>query len=127
MEELSKYFTKNILSCIFSVACLVTPGILTVGIFNRALFLELDIIKLILLSCAIGIPTLAYFIVMFTLRMKNEDGPSYIIMGFMANMIVFSIALIIKIFIRDLTLRGFVIALIVGSLIFTVIIKDERT
>lgn len=132
MEKLVDFITANLIVCIMAIFGTITPGVLTIGIFNRELFLQLDFLKLIVLAGSISIPTLAflYGASMFALMNEGETifdiGGRYLILALVINMIIFSIAILIKIFYRDTTLEKYTYILIsscVGYLLLLYFIR----
>lgn len=54
-----EYITSKISKVMMVFIGVIVPGVLFLFIYERDLFMELDILKLLLLSCSISIPTYA--------------------------------------------------------------------
>lgn len=113
MEKLFDFIGKNFVTWIIAFFGIFAPGLLTIGIFNRDLFIQLDFLKLFCLSGAICLPTTAFLFVcmriMFTEeRTVFEMEEGYIAGAMAINLFVFSIGLLCKVMYRNLSLRGFV-------------------
>ncbi|WP_286080639.1 hypothetical protein [Parablautia intestinalis] len=116
MGKLIDLAGKKFATVVFLTIGTGVPGILTIAIFNRVLFCEIDTVKLILLSFAIGIPTVAvlFEVMINSLPGINMLGETETALNFacLENIIIFSVALLIKIFIKGLSLNHFVIILL---------------
>jgi len=56
MEKLVEYLTSKIGFTLYAIIGFILPGVLFIFVWNRTLFLEIDIFKLILLSISISLP-----------------------------------------------------------------------
>lgn len=127
MEKLVDFITENLSVCITAIFGTITPGILTIGIFNRELFLQLDFLKLIVLAGSISSPSLAFLfgVSMFALIDVNNTKPDIVreclMLALVINIFIFSIAILIKIFIRDITLEKYTCILIFSCLIYLIL------
>lgn len=67
MEKLVEFFTtkKGLIIFMISILGFVFPGMLFVFTFNRELFMEMEIIKLIILSCSISFGLFIVFFLLF--------------------------------------------------------------
>ena len=76
MEKLVEFFTtkKGLIIFMISILGFVFPGMLFVFTFNRELFMEMEIIKLIILSCSIsfGLFIVFFFAFLYWEYVKRE-------------------------------------------------------
>lgn len=112
MEKFVEYITENITPFIIGVLGLFVPGILTIFVFNRDFFIEIDILKLIALSIAISAPSYAFWV--FIGCLINKEGTIFDEWqpAFVFNLITFAIMLFIKIIWRNMTSTCFVIGIV---------------
>ncbi|MCI8661407.1 MAG: hypothetical protein HFG54_14385 [Lachnospiraceae bacterium] len=113
MEKLVEFFKDNILSVIIVVLGILIPGVSTVFLFNRELFINLDVIKLLILSACIT--TNSFVTIMFVVVLKSPfDYPKYVQMqiALMVNILIFLVMLLIKVFWRNLSIEQFIIGII---------------
>lgn len=124
MEKLVDFITENLTVFIMAIFGTITPGILTIGIFDRDLLLQLDFLKLIVLAGSISIPSLAFLfgISLFSLIDERNTRPDIIreslMLALVINIFIFSIAILIKIFINNITLEKYTCILIFSFLIY---------
>lgn len=125
MDNFIKFLSKNLSSFIFLTIGTMLPGMLTLAIFNRNLFLELDLLKLILLSCAVTCPTFCSIISVILstlpnllLELETKTAISY---AAASNNFIFTVALIIKIFFRSMELTVFCVILAFALIIVMII------
>ncbi|EXG86206.1 hypothetical protein K413DRAFT_3030 [Clostridium sp. ASBs410] len=132
VEKLIDFVTGNLIACIMVILGLITPGVLTIGIFNKELFLQLEFLKLIILAGSISVPTAVFFhtTLMFALGNEGETifdiGGNYVVAALIINMIVFSVALLIKVFYRDTTLEEFILILMFFCIISSILMYFEK-
>lgn len=62
MDEFMEYLTSKISKVMMVFIGVIVPGVLFLFIYERDIFMELDILKLLLLSCSISIPTYALLV-----------------------------------------------------------------
>lgn len=79
VEKLIEYLTNKITKVIMVFIGIVVPGILTLFIFKRSIFIEIDIFKQLLLSFAIGIPTYCLITVSYIIQEMIRYGSSKIL------------------------------------------------
>ena len=69
MDKLFEYLTSKIGFTLYAIIGFILPGVLFIFVWNRTLFLEIDVFKLILLSISISLP---FFIVnLFIIIISN--------------------------------------------------------
>lgn len=127
MDKLTEFLTKNMSLTILSILGILSPGILTVGIFNRELFIALDCIKLVLLSTSISMPTAsAIFLLNQIWAHKIEDINIKVEMAvaLTENILIFGMGIIVKIFYRDMKLSIF--TLLICILAIALVIMNNR-
>lgn len=128
MDKLAEFLTKNLSLSILSILGIMSPGILTIGIFNRDLFIVLDCTKLVLLSTSISMPTAStIFLLNQILAIKNENRNIKVEMAvaLTENILIFGIGIIAKIFYRDMQLSAFTL-LICFLLLVSVVINSSE-
>ena len=127
MDKLTEFLTKNMSLTILSILGILSPGILTVGIFNRELFIALDCIKLVLLSTSISMPTAsAIFLLNQIWAHKIEDINIKVEMAvaLTENILIFGMGIIVKIFYRDMKVSIF--TLLICILAIALVIMNNR-
>ncbi len=101
---------------------LFTPGILTIFSYWRELFIELDWLKLLVLSVSISIPSLM-IILFFLATWHTEKNNDYIWGGLGINTLVFGIALYARLMFQPcINMKHFVTIICSGSVIIVNII-----
>lgn len=116
MEKLAEFAARKYVQILFLIIGVFVPGLLTIAIFNRELFLSIDLLRLILLSAAIGTPSMVtLFGVMFfslpgiLIADETEVALTY---ACSKNIVAFSTSIAIKIAYRGLSLLQFVLIII---------------
>lgn len=121
MENFAKIISSHFANVILIIAGTIVPGVLTLAIYNRSLFLEMDIFRLIVLSFAIGTPTAIslFFMMIFSLPLicQEEETEASLSLALSENIVIFSGALIFKIFIINLSLKCFVSIIVIEFII----------
>lgn len=123
MEKVFEFIQKNLVIFTLLIIGCFAPGYLTIGIFNRELFVEMDTIKLFSLACAICAPTIAlYFgIICMTLFVKDDWNTVYgkvLAMSLVLNYFTYLFPILMKLSNREMTLLSFVGVLILWFAIF---------
>ena len=111
--EIIKAIGSNIVIVIMAALGLMAPGVLTIFLFNREFFISLELLKLLLLSFSICMPTFCF--AMGTLFLFDETEMSIFVeccVGCVFNCIIFSIMLSVKIFYRSMNSKMLIIGLI---------------
>lgn len=72
-------------------------GILTIFLFWRQLFIELELIKLILLAISISLPSFLVLLMFTSGEHMGEHSYNYILEGLGINILIFGIAMFAKI------------------------------
>lgn len=87
VEQVKQIEVSDLLKTIMGLVGVVTPGLLTIFIFKRDLFISLDLWKLILLSISLSLPVVCLnFILMYSL--PTVGRPLDIKANLSANLIV---------------------------------------
>ena len=112
VDRIFSFFENNLVVCVTALMGGLAPGVLTIGIFDRNLFLEMDILKLVLLSGSICIPSFgAIYIAFISAFEKNktvyEVGGRYLALAWSMNAVVFGVVLFAKVMDRSLSLKCF--------------------
>lgn len=97
IKEAIEYGKDKVGTILVIITGLFVPGILTIYLFWRDLFVEIDILKLLILAVSISIPS--FMIVLFfsgIWHTGNHDN-NYILEGLGINIIVFGLAIYFKI------------------------------
>lgn len=76
-KYIMEYIDKNMLPFITGAIGVFVPGMLTIFLFNRTIFMKIDIIKLILLSISIGVPSFGWWTVTGCILSEHRDGNFY--------------------------------------------------
>lgn len=120
MEKIAEYITNNIMPFLIGVVGLLVPGLLTIFIFNRALFVELDVTKMALLAISISTPSFCFWMAIGCSLGERGERSVYTEWGpaFVCNLITFSIMLFLKIIFPKMTSVFFII----GIALFCVLI-----
>ena len=127
MEKFFDFIVKNFITWLIALVGIFSPGLLTIGIFNRDLFIQLDFLKLIFLAGAICLPTTGFlFICTFLIWGDHKSifdlHNGYIALAMTLNWFVFCIALLCKVFYRNMSLIVFV-SIILGICAFLFILS----
>ena len=117
MEKLFDFIGKNFVTWLIALFGVFAPGLLTIGIFNRDLFVQLDFLKLISLAGAICLPTTGFLVICTGLILGMEKSIFELHEGYIAgamclNSFVFCVALLCKVFYRDMSLKNFVLIIL---------------
>lgn len=126
VDRVFSFFENHLVVCATALIGGLAPGVLTIGIFDRNLFLEMDILKLVLLSGSICIPSFgAIYIAFISTFEKNKTvydvGGRYLALAWAMNAVVFGVVLFAKIMDRSLSLKCFCIGLAFMVLICMII------
>lgn len=124
MDRFLKMISLHLPCTVSILAGAMLPGMLTIAIFNRTLFFELDVIKLVLLSTAISTTgAMGLFIITFLMFAEREDSnnnEAALIFSFGGNIVIFSIAILSKVFFRSMELKYFVEILLGAGIIWCI-------
>ncbi len=135
VDKIFSFFTNHLVACFTAVIGGIAPGILTIGIFDKNLFIQMDVVKLLLLSSSICLPSFAMiFVAIIAVLEKGKTvydvGKNYLALALALNAVVFDFALFAKIINRSLSLTKYCL-IIVGMTVFSIIVsffiaKDEK-
>lgn len=98
--DLSKITLKDLSLGLLSLLFLVTPGFLTFFVFDKELFLKLDVIKLVILSLSTITP---FIILNFFFLQQTEDpknlkisSSTYLVLAIFISVLIIDLSLFIK-------------------------------
>lgn len=117
VDRIFTFFENHLVVCATALIGGLAPGVLTIGIFDRNLFLEMDIFKLVLLSGSICIPSFGAIYIAFISAFEKdktvyEVGGRYLALSWAMNAVVFGAVLFAKVMDRSLSLKGFCMGLV---------------
>lgn len=128
MEKIFDFLTNNLVA--FSAAIIggLAPGVLTIAIFNKDFFVQIDFVKIILLACSICVPSLAIIFTSLILSFEKdktafEVAGQYITMALAMNAIIFDIAILSKIVKRSMDLKEYTSIVVIMCILMCVMIK----
>ncbi|MCI8577951.1 MAG: hypothetical protein HFG64_10680 [Lachnospiraceae bacterium] len=131
MDKLVEFLINNILVTIIGIVGVVFPGVLTIFLFNRELFINLDTIKLLILSVSITINS--FVAIMFEIILIDPFGypkSTQMSLALIVNILIFLVMLSVKLFWRDLSTELFVAGIIIlfglFSFVYWVTIKKDN-
>nr|DAM76383.1 MAG TPA: hypothetical protein [Caudoviricetes sp.] len=112
-KYIMEYIDKNMLPFITGAIGVFVPGMLTIFLFNRTIFMKIDIIKLILLSISIGVPSFGWWTVTGCILSEHRDGNFYSEWqtACLFNFGTFALMLFIKSIYRNMTSTMFIIGI----------------
>ena len=109
IEKIIEYSKNKVGIIIVVLAGIFVPGILTIFLFWRQLFIELELIKLILLAISISFPSFLVLLMFTLIEHTGEQSYNYILEGLGLNILIFGIAIFTKIQLGDvIDIREFV-------------------
>lgn len=119
MEHLKDILAKHYVTVLLMTIGTLVPGTLTLAIFNRDLFLEIEFIKYLFLCVAMSMPTAIILFVSLDIQIMNlqDETETALNYSFAINVAVFMLPLFIKIMNRGLSLKCFVCILIASELL----------
>ncbi len=127
-KDIVKIVFENIIVIAAMFLGLVAPGVLTIGLFQREMFMKMDIVKLLVLSACLCFPTGSLLIL--ASRSDCHSQQTDVSLALIINAAIFSVTLFVKIWWRGMTLGVFVSAIAALTIIFTLALnhysKDEN-
>ena len=119
MEHLKDTLAKHYVTVLLMIIGTLVPGTLTLAIFNRDLFLELEFIKYLFLCVAMSMPTAIILFISLNIQIMDlkDETETALNYSFAVNVAVFILPLLIKVMNRGLSLRCFVGILIASELL----------
>lgn len=96
IEKIIEYSKNKVGIIIVVLAGIFVPGILTIFLFWRQLFIELELIKLILLAISISFPSFLVLLMFTLIEHTGEQSYNYILEGLGLNILIFGIAIFTK-------------------------------
>ena len=124
MDKLVQFITDNLLMVILILLGIVAPGIFTIFIFNRDFFVEIEILKLLFLSGAIGGFPYCSMVAIEILCGNKDDNPlKKLYLALIFNISLFSVCIFYKILHRETTSELFVLLLLIYQIAYAVVRK----
>ena len=129
MERIAEIISKKLIPFVSALFGLIVPGGITIIIFKMDYFIELDILKLILLSFIISAPVFGY-IFLITL-MAYEEGNMYqsgehiLIISSIFTLFIFTLVAVYKIICTRVSIKKYVIAIIIFALGYTLLQSEK--
>lgn len=115
---------NNLSILIAAVFGAIVPGALTVAIYKLNYYVELGILQLLFLAFVISALSLWYIFILLLLTFFNDvkDGLYASLVGAsISNLMIFVVALLLKIFIPSMTKKGLVGIILLECIAFTVL------
>lgn len=128
MDKFMEYITAKIGMVLLVLMGILVPGVLTLFFYKRDIFMELDILKLLLLSCSISIPTYSLLVISDAIatiikyklekQSKKVDINEFFISSLIFNFTIFLIVFCSMLYKLNYNTRDFVISLFIVCLCF---------
>ncbi len=121
-NKVAEMLEKNMLNYVSAAFGLVVPGGLTILVFKMSLFYELDILKILLLSFTISAPVFGtVFLINALAKGKtniHQEGDRFFAVSAVFNLVIFSVAILLKILISSINIKVFVIIIFLLCMLF---------
>lgn len=95
----------------------VSPGVLSIALFEWEVFLEMDIVKMLIFGCSLTIPSINLLFLFVRIHEKYKNPPDIqgdFLVSLAFNAVVWGVALLIKVFDMETSIREFIVWLIIG-------------
>lgn len=128
MERMIEFILNNVAVVVVAILGFSFPGVLTIFLFNRELFLQLDILKLMILAASISTPSLGGVLAAIVWK-ETTSEPLQVQIGiaFTINMIIFSFMLALKIVWRSMNSTYFAIGIILMCILSALVYQHIKT
>ena len=118
MGNFIEYITKNMMPIVMVIIGVFAPGVLMIFIFNRSVFIEMDIWKLLILAPSICVPTLVLCIAVVVSENLTMSGRLSLAAG--ANAVIFYALLLIKLVLwEEMNTKQFAVGLALAWFAFS--------